>query len=80
MSEFDSVGVVLTQLRNGKFRADRIGIRDGKVFVLAEITQDRQMNWAHRAAAENMENLVTDISRGRVKLTQPEPIDIKVDE
>lgn len=77
---FDAAGILLTPLRNGKFKAERIGIRDGKIVVIHQITSDRNLTWAHRAGGEDYAGLVTSINRGSIPLVVQDPITIKVDE
>lgn len=77
---YDGAGVLVTRLRNGKYKAERIAVKDGRVIVLHQITTDRTLMWAHENATNDFRGLVTSINRGSVPLSAGEAISIKVDE
>ncbi len=79
-TEFDSIGVVITRQRNGKYKAERVGILDGKTYVIHRITADRTLAWAHNNAVEDFTGVVTSINRGTSRFVEHEVITLKLDE
>lgn len=78
--EFDSIGVVLTPQRSGKYKAERIFIDGDAVVKREEITRDRQIVWAHRIASDDLEQLQTDLSRGKVRFREPKQLELRLGE
>lgn len=74
---YDGVGVLIVPCRRGKFKAQRIGIKDGGVVVLSELTDNRNIAWAHKSAAQDFTLLATDLARGKVEFSQPEQLSLK---
>lgn len=74
---YDMVGNVIACHKPGKFKALRIAVKDGKVTVLAELTENRSLLTAHRVGRDDYERLATDLSRGKVVLTEPVQLRLK---
>lgn len=74
---YDGVGVLIVPSRRGKFKAQRIGLKGTEVVVLSELTDNRHILWAHKAAAQDFVLLGTDLARGKVELSQPEQLSLK---
>jgi hypothetical protein len=77
VTEYDGVGVVIVPCRRGKFKAQRIGIKDGKVVVLSELTDNRNVMWAHKTAAQDFVLLATDLARGKIEFSHPDQLNLK---
>lgn len=76
--KYESVGVVLACQGNHKYKAVRIGVAEGgEVIVLNEITYGRALSRALDCAAHDLELLATDISRGKVHLSEPKQLKLK---
>lgn len=77
MTLYDGVGVIIVPGPRGKFKAQRIGLRGKEVVVLEELTDNRNIMWAHRVAARDFTLLATDLARGKVELSIPEQLTLK---
>lgn len=71
---YDGVGVLILPCRRGKFKAQRVALKNGEVVVLSELTFNRNIMWAHKSAAQDFTLLATDLARGKVELSQPEQL------
>lgn len=71
---YDGVGVLLLPCRRGKYKAQRVALKDGAIVVLSELTTDRHMSAAHKCATQDFLLLATELARGHVELSQPEQL------
>lgn len=74
---YDGVGVMILPGRRGKFKAQRVALKNGSLVVLHELTNNRALLWAHKEAQNDFTLLATDLARGKVELSQPEQLSLK---
>lgn len=71
---YDGVGVLILPCRRGKYKAQRVALKDGALVVLSELTTGRHMLAAHKSASQDFTLLATELARGHVELSHPEQL------
>ena len=77
-TEYDAIGtLILPAYKHGKYKIQRVAVSKGKLTVLSEVTDDRSLSATRRVASEDLDMLVTELSRGQVVLAQPKQMTFK---
>jgi len=76
--QHDSIGVVLAQDANGKFKAMRVFLQGNTVIKEEVLTNGRALTWALKAALESLERLPRDWGRKEIEFAQPESRQLKL--